>query len=103
MENHPRQLLIPGPAAGDSRAVELLRVWAAGGKQHVSIATGIWDDPASWGIMLVDLARHLANAYEQTKGMDRAATIARLKAGFDAEWGHATDEPTGGIVKITGD
>jgi hypothetical protein len=75
--------------------MELLRVWAASGKQHVSLATGAWPDPASWGIMLVDLAKHIANAYEQTRGMDRQRVLARFKAGFDAEWGSATDEPTG--------
>jgi hypothetical protein len=45
--------------------------------------------------MLVDLAKHVANAYEQVDGRDRDETLARIKAGFDAEWDHATDEPTG--------
>ena len=26
---------------------------------------GLWADAGNWGIMLVDLARHVANAYEQ--------------------------------------
>jgi hypothetical protein len=37
----------------DANAVELLRVWAASGKQHVTIRTEVWEDP--WGIFLVDL------------------------------------------------
>ncbi|MFM8220675.1 MAG: DUF5076 domain-containing protein, partial [Planctomycetaceae bacterium] len=53
-----RQLPVPPTAAGDVRAIELVRVWAAHGKQHVSLATSIWQDPAAWGIMLVDLAKH---------------------------------------------
>jgi hypothetical protein len=97
MDKHPRQLPIPEPAENDSRAVELLRVWAAGGKQHVSLATGLWHDPANWGIMLVDLAKHIANAYEQANGMSRVKTLQRLKDGFDAEWGTATDQPEGRI------
>lgn len=99
MENHPRQLPLPEPAAKDATATEILRVWAAGGKQHVSLAPGLWDDPANWGIMLVDLARHIANAYEQSKGMDRLAVLARLRAGFDAEWGSPTDRPGGGLIE----
>lgn len=99
MDTCPIQLQIPDAAANDTRAVELLRVWAAGGKQHVSLATGLWSDPAYWGIMLVDLAKHIANAYEQMNGLDRAATLRRLKDGFDAEWNKPTDEPKGKIVE----
>jgi hypothetical protein len=99
MDNHPRQLPIPAPACEDLAANEILRVWVAGGKQHVSIATNLWKDPANWGIMLVDLAKHIANAYEQGNGMDHIKVLERLKAGFDAEWNTATDKPTGGIIK----
>src|SRR3954470_20703284 len=66
MADHLKQLPVPQPALNDARAGEKLRVWAAGGKQHVSLATGLWKDPASWGIMLTDLARHVARAYEQS-------------------------------------
>src|SRR5688572_25274173 len=93
MTSHPRQLAIPGVAFRDPKAVELLRLWAANGQQHVALATGVWDDPASWGIMLVDLAKHIANAYEQTNGSNRDEVLARLKEGFDAEWSFKTDVP----------
>lgn len=99
MQDHPRQLPIPDQAVSDPRAIELVRVWAASGQQHVVLATGIWEDPAHWGIMLVDLVKHLANAYEQTKGLSRSETMSRVKAGFDAEWSSATDEPTGEVMK----
>lgn len=91
--NHANELPVPSAAANDERALELARVWAAGGKQHVALATQIWDDPASWGIMLVDLARHVANAYgASASGMTREAVLERIKVGFDAEWSHPTDE-----------
>jgi hypothetical protein len=98
MRAHPRPLPIPESAAHDAKAVEMVRVWAAGGRQHVSLATDLWEDPANWGIMLVDLAKHVANAYEQTMGIERSVALERLKAGLDAEWGSATDEPKGGRV-----
>ena len=47
--------------------MEVARIWAAHGRQHVHIRTGLWEDPGAWGIMLVDLARHAANIYEQEK------------------------------------
>lgn len=95
MNGHPRQLPIPSTAVNDSHAIELLRVWVAGGGQHISLATGLWSDPANWGIMLVDLAKHIANAYTQAEGMDHSAVLRRLREGFDAEWKSPTDEPTG--------
>ena len=98
MNSHPRQLPIPDVATQDLRARELARVWAAGGQQHVSLATDLWSDPASWGIMLVDLARHAANAYVQSGGAKRADILSRIKEGFDAEWDNQTDEPTGQIT-----
>ncbi len=76
---------------------ELVRIWAAGGKLQVTFPTDLWSDPASWGVMLVDLAKHAANAYEQSTGMDWNAALARIRQGFDAEWGTATDTPTGTI------
>ena len=97
MHTHPKELPIPEPAEEDLRAIEILRVWAAGGKQHVSIATDLWEDPANWGMMLVDLAKHIANAYKHTKGDDQFVVLERIKAGFDAEWASPTDAPTGGI------
>jgi hypothetical protein len=97
MALHPQELPIPSAASRDNRAIELARIWAAGGKQHVSLATGIWDDPAAWGIMLVDLAKHVANAYAQTTGAMESETLQRIKEGFDAEWNTATDRPTGQV------
>jgi hypothetical protein len=93
------ELQIPPAAIASGKAVELARVWAANDQQHVTLGAEMWDDPFAWGIMLVDLANHVANAYEQTKGFDRAKTLARIKAGFDAEWGNPTDKATGAVQK----
>ncbi len=99
MQDHPGQLPIPDQAASDPKAIELVRIWAGNGKQQVAMATGLWDDPANWGIMLVDLMKHIAIAYEQTGGLEPSQTIARIKAGLDAEWSSPTDEPTGHVLK----
>ncbi|HTW94650.1 MAG TPA: DUF5076 domain-containing protein [Tepidisphaeraceae bacterium] len=91
------QLLIPNAAKTDPKSFEVLRVWVANKGQHVSLRAGVWKDPASWGLMLADLARHVANYYQQAEGLDRARTLQRIKAGLDAELGSPTDEPTGQI------
>lgn len=94
-EDH--QLLIPEAAKKDRNSLEVLRVWIAGEKQHVSIRVGVWDDPAGWGLLLADLARHIASSYEQSKGRDRLLTLKRIKAGLDAELISPTDDPTGNV------
>lgn len=92
------ELPIPPAARSDSSARELARIWAAGGAQHVSLATGLWPDPAAWGLMLADLARHVAKAYEQTEGLDSSEVLERIRDALEAEWTVPTDAPTGGIV-----
>lgn len=85
------ELPVPEAAETDANARELVRVWAAHGAQHVTLATGLWRDPAAWGIMLVDLARHVAAAYRENSGLNPAETLERIRQGFAAEWDHPTD------------
>ena len=91
--------MIPPLALEDSEGKEIARIWAAQGAQHVSLRIGQWPDPGAWGIMLVDLAKHVANAYEQDNGTDRAKVLARIRELFDAEWKKPTDEPKGKVQK----
>ena len=94
---HRNELPIPEKASEDPAARELIRVWGAAGSQHVTIATGLWDDPGNWGIVLADLARRVANSYQLRGTLDRETALKRIRELFDAEWSHPTDEPTGHI------
>jgi hypothetical protein len=88
--SNPNELQPPPAVAATPDAVEILRVWTAPGQPaHLTLRT-VWQDPAAWGLMLVDLARHAAQAYERD-GRDRDEVLARIRAGFDAEWGTPTD------------
>lgn len=89
------QLHVPDVAKHDPKSFELLRVWVANKGQHVSLRTGVWKDPAAWGVMLSDLMQHIANSYHQDQGLDRIKTLQRIKAGLDAELGSPTDRPSG--------
>jgi len=93
------QLLIPDAAKTDPKSFELLRVWVANKGQHVSLRAGVWNDPAAWGIMLADLAKHIANSYQQDERLNRLDALHRIKAAFDAEWASPTDEPSGQIPR----
>ena len=93
------QLQIPAPARNDRKS------WIANGEQHISLRAGIWDDPAAWGVMLADLAGHIANTFEQSAArehkagsqFDRAAILAAIREGFEAELSNPSDELSGEI------
>ncbi len=59
-----KSLAIPPAAQRDRASFEVMRVWIAEKGQHVSIQSGAWEDPFAWGIVLADLARHIANAHQ---------------------------------------
>jgi hypothetical protein len=90
--SHDNELTIPPQAALDEEAREVLRFWSARGRLHVTVRADAYRDPAAWGIVLADLARHVANAYALA-GHARADALARFRAGFDAEWGFSTTDP----------
>ena len=95
----PRELPIPPAAIHDPRSGELLRAWIADQSLQCTLNVQVWDDPGHWGIMLADVARHVANATHDQDGSDRMETIQRIRELFDAELDAPTDEPTGDFVE----
>lgn len=91
-------LEIPPGIEGDPNAIEVARIWAAHGQQYVHLRFGLWEDAGTWGIMLVDLARHIANAYEEDGRGDYFAVLGRIRQLFDVEWDSPTDIAKGGIT-----
>ena len=93
-------LNIPPVTQRDKASFEVMRVWIAEKGQHVSIRSGAWEDPFAWGIVLADLARHIALAHQlQNEGADPAAFLTRLLEGFQAEIENPTDEPEGEVTQ----
>ena len=91
---------IPAAAQRDKASFEVMRVFIAEQGQHVSIQSGAWDDPFAWGIVLADLARHIALAHQmQNPKTDPDAFLERLLEGFQAEIDNPTDEPEGEITQ----
>jgi hypothetical protein len=91
---------IPPAAQRDKASFEVMRVFIAEQGQHVSIQSGAWDDPFAWGIVLADLARHIALAHQmQHSNIDPEAFLERLLEGFQAEIDNPTDEPEGEITQ----
>jgi Domain of unknown function (DUF5076) len=95
-----KSLSIPPAAQRDKASFEVMRVWIAEQGQHVSIQSGAWDDPFAWGIVLADLARHIALAHQlQNKETDIDVFMERLLEGFHAEIDNPTDEPEGEVTQ----
>ena len=93
MTQHENEIDIPDAALGDEKALELARIWATDGGQYIRFRSDLWDDPAAWGLMLVDVAKLVAQGYAEDAGWDYAAALARVREGLEVEWESATDEP----------
>lgn len=92
------ELEIPEKARRDKASAELIRVWVTpDGAPHVTIRTDVWKDPAAYGVVLADLARHIANGFHQTQNLDMAQALKRIVEGFSTELDFPTDTPTGQV------
>jgi hypothetical protein len=97
--SYPKDEMTPPPAAiDDPKSFEIARLWVASDAQHVALRTDVWPDPAAWGIVLADLARHVALAYHRRDEHDVDDALERVLAGFHAELESSTDSPDGGIA-----
>lgn len=91
-------LPIPAAASRDPRSLEVLRVWIANGEQHVALAFGMWEDPAAWGLLLADLARHIAEAHaQQDENVEAEDFLEQIRAGLEAELDSPSDEVSGSV------
>jgi len=85
-------LPIPSAAEMNAESTEVLRLWKVG--QQVILRHDAWEDPAAWGLMLVDIARHVARACAQER-QDEEEVFQRILSGFCAEIEAPTDTPRG--------
>lgn len=85
------ELPVPEEVVSAARSMEMARIWVVDGRQIVALSPNLWRDPGNWGLMLVDMARHLAKQYA-TADRTEAEVLARIRATFDAEWGTPTTE-----------
>jgi Domain of unknown function (DUF5076) len=63
----------------------ILEISLLNNKQQFSISSLVWEDPAAWGIVLVDLAKLLAETYSKEHSMDANDAFARIFEGVQAE------------------
>jgi hypothetical protein len=89
----PEASFLPPPAEvlNDSQATEVLRVWAGSDRVLVTLNTA-WSDPGAWGLVLADIARHVANAYVSSGNGTATDVALRVRQAFLAEWEEPTSE-----------
>lgn len=87
-----RSLDPPPISKSNPKSVEVLRVWAAPGSPQQFVIHVTWKDPAAWGLMLADIARHVARAYGE-QGQNPEDAYNRIIETFQAELKHPTDKP----------
>jgi Domain of unknown function (DUF5076) len=78
------------PAALDQGGVEVLRAVIVDGGLHVSLRRA-FDDPEAWGMLIADIARHVARIYATEDKFREEETLARVRAIFEAEMDNPTD------------
>lgn len=96
-------LPIPPPVIADDDAVEALRVFRTKNNSAVMmVRVDTFEDPFTWGMILVDAARHVAKGAVEGEltvrdkdGTEHAVNeeevLERIREGFDAEWENSTD------------
>lgn len=104
-ESKLNQRPIPEPALRDKDAVEMLRVWIAERSLHCSIKIGMYRDTINiaeekaWGIILADVAKHVANALESGYATNAAESLQKIRESFMVELGASTSEATGDFLR----
>jgi hypothetical protein len=85
-------LVIP-PTALEQGGVEVLRAAVVEGALHVSLRRA-FDDPEAWGMLIADVARHVARIYATEDKFPEAQTLERIRTLFNAEMDTPTDPGT---------
>jgi hypothetical protein len=78
------------PTALEKGGTEVLRAAIVDGGLHVSLRRA-FDDPEAWGMLMADLARHVARIYATEMNMREEETLARVRGIFEAEMDAPTD------------
>lgn len=83
------QLAIP-PDALEKGGTEVLRAFVVDGGLSISFRTA-FERPETWGMLLVDLARHAARGYAREGLASEDDALAAIRDLFEAEWNRPTD------------
>ncbi len=84
-----KQLGVP-PDAQELGGQEILRAFIVDGGLTVSLIRG-FEEPETWGLLLMDLALHASRIYASDDGISEAEAFERIHRMFEAERLRPTD------------
>jgi hypothetical protein len=100
VRSHARELVVPPAAEKDPNSREMIRAWIADKALHCSLNVGTWAEREAigWGILLSDVARHVADALEKSEGKDKGQFLDEVKRVFNDELEAPSAETEGSFV-----
>ncbi|MFC0682932.1 DUF5076 domain-containing protein [Lysobacter korlensis] len=95
-----KPFVIPPAAQRDPNSVQMLSAWIAENGLHCSLKIGMWQESGrnetrSWGILLADAVRHIANAMQEQYGHAAPDTVAGILEALHRELGDPTSPAKG--------
>jgi hypothetical protein len=97
--HHPNELSPPPNADGDPNAGEVVRAWSIKGGLEVSLNPLAFQNMGIWGLLLVDVARHVARACEQEGKGSFDENFELIRQTIEAEFDMPTDLGTTNKVR----
>jgi hypothetical protein len=76
----------------ETGAIEILRASLIEDSLHCSLSADVFEDPATWGAVLADLARHIASALQEADGRDPAATLRAIGEAWARELANPVED-----------
>ncbi|WP_134499630.1 DUF5076 domain-containing protein [Microvirga pakistanensis] len=78
------------PDALEKGGIEILRASVVDGAVSIALRRA-FDDPFTWGVLLMDLARHAARVYAMETDLSEEEALAEIVSGIQAELDNPTD------------
>jgi len=88
------ELAVPIEALGNPNAGEILRAWSVDGGLSVSLNPVAFADSGVWGILLVDVARHVSRALSNEGKGSAPEIMNSIMNAFESELARPTDMGT---------
>ena len=95
-------LVVPPAAQRDENAIQMLSAWIAEEGLHCTLNVGMWHgegrpEAPSWGILLADVVRHLADAIQEEHGIEPSISIQSVLEALHRELDEPTSKVQGGF------
>lgn len=96
-----RPLSVPPEVNNAGEAFELVRGWLIDNHLVCSLFPSAFENHAIWGVLLADIAHHIANALAESEGADRDAVLKTIAKAFNVRGNALANRRTHGRFRRT--